>query len=159
MIEIAGDICSPKVLEFADAVCVTTNEVVKENKRAVMGAGCAKDMNEKFEDLDHDLGRAILENGHVTQIISTRIVELRRFKKSVDIISVPTKHAFLEKSDLTLIETSIKQLIELANANPQWKRVVLPRPGCHHGQLNWLTEVRPLLEECLDNRFYIISKG
>jgi len=159
MIEIAGDICSARILEFADAVCVTTNRVVKRNKRAVMGAGCAKDMNEKFVDLDYDLGKAILENRHITQIISKRLVNLKRFSKTIDIISVPTKYDYWEKSDLALIETSIKQLIELADANPQWKRIILTRPGCQHGRLNWLTEVRPLLEECLDNRFYIISRG
>ena len=159
MREIAGDICSGKILEFADAICVTTNGVVKKSKRAVMGAGCAKDMKEKFEELDYELGEAILKNGNITQIISTRVIAFKKFKKSVFIVSFPTKHVYWEKSDLVLIEASTQQLIELADNNSQWKRIILPRPGCQFGRLDWLTEVKPLLEERLDNRFYIISKG
>lgn len=159
MREIGGDICSAKILEFADAICVTTNGVVKRSKKAVMGAGCAKVMNEKFEELDYELGEAILKNGHITQIISTRKIVFKQFKKDVSIVSFPTKHVYWEKSDLTLIEASIQQLIKLVDNNPQWKRIILPRPGCQHGRLDWATEVKPMLEERLDDRFYIISKG
>ena len=159
MREIAGDICSAKILELADAICVTTNGVVKGSKRAVMGAGCAKDMNEKFEGLDYELGEAILKNGHITQIISTRVIVFKKFKKSIFIVSFPTKHVYWEKSDLVLIETSTQQLVELAGGNPQWKRIILPRPGCQHGRLDWTIDVKPLLKEHLDDKFYIISRG
>jgi len=152
MNEIYGNMFSNENLNFADAICITTNGIVKKNGRAVMGAGVAKSAAQKFNNIDYDFGQLLLHNGHYTQIIKDEYVN----NKKVSIISFPTKFHFKDKSDLELIEKSVKQLLMLAIRH-LWQKIILPRPGCLNGGLNWETEVKPLLKEYLDERFYIIS--
>lgn len=154
MKEITGNVFSSSLLTFADAICVTTNGFVKKNGKAVMGAGVAKQARDKFEGIDSDLGRLIKRNGNIVQVI--RHIQIKG--KRLSIVSFPTKYNWWEKSDLKLIENSIKQLLVEMNHN-HWGRVILPRPGCKNGKLSWLSEVKPLLEIYLDERFYIIDRG
>jgi hypothetical protein len=148
MKEISGDLFSLTILNFADAICVTTNGVVKKNGRAVMGAGCALSAKNKFKDIDLKLGNLIKENGHIVQII---IMEPK------PIISFPTKIKYWENSRLSLIEKSLEQLINLTN-QMKWNKVILPRPGCSNGGCNWISQIKPLIEKKLDDRFLVISR-
>lgn len=54
---------------------------------------------------------------------------------------------------LDIIERSCIELAEMAN-RMRWTHIVLTRPGCGAGGLNW-QEVRPILKKHLDDRFYI----
>lgn len=56
---------------------------------------------------------------------------------------------------MSLIEKSAKELLEVTNQR-DWNSVILPRPGCGAGELNW-DEVRPLLSGILDDRFHAIT--
>ncbi len=56
---------------------------------------------------------------------------------------------------LQLITTSAHELVELADKR-RWMSVIIPRPGCGAGELNW-GEVRPILSNILDDRFYAIT--
>ena len=60
------------------------------------------------------------------------------------------------KSDINLIDKSIKQLVELTN-QMGWETVVLPRIGCGNGGLNW-DDVKPVIEPYLDHRFIVCHK-
>jgi hypothetical protein len=148
MKEISGDAYSVLILNFADAICITTNGVVKKNGRSVMGAGCALSAKNKFKDIDLKLGNLIKENGHIVQVI---------IWEPKPIISFPTKVKYWENSRLSLIEESIEQLINLTN-QMKWNKVVLPRPGCSNGGFNWISQIKPLIEKKLDDRFLVISK-
>ena len=55
-----------------------------------------------------------------------------------------------------IIRCAAEELVALTNAN-HWKSVVIPRPGCGAGGLNWERDVKDLLGEMLDGRFYIIT--
>jgi hypothetical protein len=148
MKEISGDVFSVPIINFADAICITTNSVIKNNGRVVMGAGCALSAKNKFKDIDLKLGNLIKENGHIVQII---------IWEPKPIISFPTKVNYWENSRSSLIELSIEQLINLTN-QMKWEKVVLPRPGCSNGGLNWISQIKPLIEKKLDDRFFVISK-
>lgn len=56
---------------------------------------------------------------------------------------------------LDVISRSCEQLIELTN-KLGFSKVVLPRPGCGAGELNYYQDVQPILQK-LDGRFYVIT--
>ena len=58
-------------------------------------------------------------------------------------------------AQLPLIIDSAKKLVELAD-RLNYKKVVIPRPGCGAGELSWET-VQPELNKILDNRFHSIT--
>ena len=61
MKEIKGDIFD--YIGIADAICVTTNGIVKKNGELVMGAGIAKAMADKYPDLAKVLGKKVNTTG------------------------------------------------------------------------------------------------
>jgi hypothetical protein len=59
---------------------------------------------------------------------------------------------------MEIIEFSAKALLWQTRIL-NWRKVLLPRPGCSNGGLDWETQVKPVLEKILnDDRFVIISK-
>lgn len=71
------------------------------------------------------------------------------------LISFPVKHKWFEAADLSLIERSAKQLMLLISCT-EFEKVLLPRPGCGNGRLQW-ADVKKVLEPILDERVYIVS--
>ncbi len=143
MKEIQGNLFD--LLQDYDAICITTNGAVKKNGECVMGRGCALTAKTLWPPIAKRLGDLILQNGNITQ----KLGEVG----SCRIIAFPVKHHWAQKADLELIRKSAEQLVEISQ---YCERVLIPRPGCGNGQLNW-EEVKPILEEILDDRFYVIS--
>jgi len=151
-----------------DAICITTNGFIKRGNRATVGRGIAKTCNELCEGFDLKLGSYILTNGHCVDVIMKY--------KGFDIISFPTKPStftpeskddilpqyghfigrsslpgFMAKSDMKLIEKSLKELVELTNQK-EYNNVGLPIPGIGCGELN-KEDVIVLCRKYLDDRF------
>ncbi len=125
-------------------IVITTNGLVGKNGLAVFGRGCARQGRERFPDLPARLGSLINAQGnHV-------------FYLDNGIVSFPVEHTPYETPDLRLIERSAGELATLADKEG-WSLVIVPRPGCGGGGLDW-REVKPVLESCLDDRFVIISQ-
>ena len=137
----------------ADAYCITTNGIVKENGRAVMGAGVALSAVRKFRECDKFLGNMIKENGHVVCLFYTFTDQVRGI--DVDLISFPTKHHWKDPSDINLIEKSAKELVELIDKN-LYNVVILPKPGIGCGGLDW-KDVKKIIQPILDDRVVIVS--
>lgn len=131
----------------ADARCITTNGTVKANGRAVMGRGTAKQATERYPFLQLTLGRAIRGWGNVPCIL---LPDERPM-----LVSFPVKHEWHELADLDLIARSARELVRLADG-AGWRVVLLPRPGCGNGQRKW-SEVRPILQPILDDRFTAVT--
>lgn len=107
--------------------------------------GCGRQAKERFPDLPRRLGALILARGnHV-------------FDLGDGLFSFPVEHGPFEVPDLRLIERSCRELVALADEQG-WRRVVLPRPGCGGGGLEW-RQVEPLLERYLDSRFHVITQA
>jgi len=135
----------------ADAICLTTNGVVKENGRAVMGAGNALQARKIWPDIDKKLGRLLEDGGN-----NCHIIIYRRVKNPYYVVSFPVKYHWRDLADLDLIRRSAHQLMDLVEEQG-WQRVILPRPGCSCGGRDWATEVKPILVHILDKRVIIIS--
>lgn len=148
MLEASGNIFDfPHKHNHTEAICVTTNGIVKKDGRAVMGAGVAKAFRDKFKNIDLRLAEHIRKNGNVTGVIC-----------SVDgyyIISFPTKNDWVNDSDIDLIKQSAILAKSLAD-NLKLTDIWLPRPGCANGHLQW-SDVKKVIEPILDDRFTIVT--
>ena len=138
-----------------NTICITTNGTLKKNGNAVMGAGVAKQAATVFPDIRQALGEEIADKGN----------ELFFFQ-DMNIINFPVKHNWYENADIELIKKSCKQLQEIANfhADTYGRHInlvkfpiILPRPGCGNGKLDWEIEVKPVLQKMLDDKIMVIS--
>lgn len=134
----------------SDAVCITTNGIVKKDGKAVMGAGIAKEANNLYF-LDEELALHLTNTGNVPHIFT------RKGRHGCYLISFPTKHDWRNDSDLTLIARSAELLKELADRR-HISACYLTPPGCGCGKLDWETQVKPVLEPILDDRFTIVFR-
>lgn len=150
----------------ADALCITTNGYVKNNGQAVMGAGCAKEAKTFFPDLPLYLGQKIKRGGgsKVAFIAPEQLAKmitpdyLKRDELETTgfaIVFFPVKKHWRDQADIDLIEKSARELVELTDSK-EWQNVVLPRPGCGNGRLQW-NYVKQRIEPILDDRFAIIT--
>ena len=135
-----------------DARCITTNGALRSNGDAIMGKGIALQAKQRYPTIETTLGRLIQKYGnHV-------------FYLGNGLISFPTKHHWRdETSDIGLIKRSANELVSLFRGDVPIKsksnrRILLTRPGCGNGNLDW-TEVRPVLQTILNsNEFIIINQ-
>ena len=140
MHEISGDIWS--YLGHA-TICVTTNGSLTRDGRAVLGRGCARQAGEQFPDLVHRLGCLLQQYGNHVHALGNGLV------------SFPVEETAWSLPDPRIIQRSARELRELVE-DEQWSKVVVPRPGCGFGGLEW-SAVRPLLEPFFDERFTLIQ--
>ncbi len=75
------------------------------------------------------------------------------------IFSLPTKNEYWLPSPIVLIERSLKELVSLVDHTYKAQNIVLPRPGCGLGGLDWETAVKPLCEKYLDDRFTVVHNA
>lgn len=130
-----------------DAICITTNGFTKKDGRAVMGAGVAKSIRDYFKNIDMVLGETIKHKGnHVYKLIDY---------KNTDLLAFPVKHNWWENGDIELIKRSCHELMQYINDN-QLTKVLLPRPGCGNGKLDW-NEVKKEIEILLDDRVTVVN--
>lgn len=142
----------PKSFKF-DALCCTTNTMVKKDGTLVMGAGIARIFADEWDWLPKEWGQVInqRDDSRKEDIIITPL------SMSMYLVAFPTKRHWKEDSQLDLIEASLKSLVLAANFM-NWRHVLLPRPGCLNGGLSWEKQVQPLCTKYLDDRFTVISK-
>lgn len=152
----------------ADALVITTNGFVKSNGQAVMGRGIAQQVAKHLPGFPKALGNLLRFRGNSVHFVMRHsdmaLVTMPVKPASVifdgtNVVAHATHHfnigdtapGFWAKAQLDIIERSAHQLVDLANAN-HWNTVILPRPGCGAGELNW-TDVKPILDAILDDRF------
>lgn len=135
-----------------DACCVTTNGVLRNNGKAVMGAGIAKYCRDTFKGVDTVLGDKLKKYGNHAYALGWQeiIGNIGRFM----LFSFPTKEDWKADSKPELIQQSCKELMKLADQYAI-SDVYLPCPGCSNGRLNYWTDVRDILRANLDDRFVV----
>jgi hypothetical protein len=144
MIEVQADLWS---LVPADATVITTNGTIKSNGACVMGRGCAKEARDRFPGIDKILGKSIALIGNIVAPLGVWGI--------YNIVAFPVKHSWSDEADPKLINKSVLELLVYANFMAL-ESIILPRPGCGNGKLNW-GDVKPLLAP-LDDRFIVVSK-
>ena len=124
-------------------IVITTNGYVTRDGRAVLGQGVARQAGERFPGLPRELGEKIRTGGnHVHKLTG-------------GLVSFPVEDSPWALPDIRLIRRSAEELRGMADRN-NWSLIVVPRPGCGGGGLDW-NDVAPALEEFFDDRFHVIT--
>ena len=137
----------------SDAVCVTTNGMVRRDGHAVMGRGIALEANRRF-GLSLDLAGYLTRYGN--RVFHMGVRTDSRTGRRMTVLTFPTKWDWRDGSDLALIEASARQLVAVCDKFGI-RRCFLPKPGCANGGLDWETQVRPLIAHILDDRFTVVD--
>lgn len=137
-----------------EAAVVTTNGVIRKNGNGVMGAGQALEAKKLFPGVEERLGKYLQKYGNRVfnmgfQILNGRLMSL---------ITFPTKHHYKDNSDLELIRQSAIQLKQIANKFGLTK-IFLPAVGCGLGRLDYEQQVKPILQEILDDDRFVVVLG
>lgn len=128
-------------------VVITTNGDIRKDGTCVMGRGIAEQAAIRFPTLPLRLGGVIKTSGNNVHIFD-----------DLKLIAFPVKHHWREAANLELIEKSLQQLVAWANIPPRKHgKFYLIRPGCANGRRDWKTEVKPLCERYLDDRFVVVE--
>lgn len=133
-----------------EAMCVTTNGIIRKDGRAVMGRGIALTADRRF-GLAKDLAAKLKAGGNHVYDMGLRTDA--QTGRVVRVITFPTKHDWKDSSDLALIVQSARELVDLCSRE-EITACYLTRPGCANGRLDWDT-VRAAIEPLLDDRFII----
>lgn len=81
---------------------------------------------------------------------------LPRFQSQHAVSGPSVRHpGWMSQAQYPIIQRSAELLVQLAE-DFEWKSVIIPRPGCGAGGLNW-KNVKELLNPILDDRFWIIT--
>lgn len=136
-----------------------------------MGAGLAKQAKERYDNLAAYWGLEMRDKINSEESV-------RRFVKvpeSVEhlfigllldhrakLIGFPTKYHWKDKSSLVLIENHLKCLVETkkyGRAVGLDYNIVCPQLGCGLGNLDWVSQVKPLIEKYFgdDSNFVVVS--
>lgn len=160
-----------------DAVCITTNGYFTYKMEAVMGRGVALQASKKWPVIKRKLGYMLQTHGTHVFIVLKRS---RKNDRPYYVINFPVKpksgkskgrknvtrrlqSRFKEgswvpgwamKASLKVIEQSARELVSLAKARG-WHRVVLPKPGCGAGELDWV-DVRAVIKPILKGSRFVI---
>lgn len=134
-------------------IVIPTNLCTNSTGHAVMGRGLALQAKERYTLLPLLLGE------HIKQPI---VGSLPKYFPEYKVICLPTKEDFREKSKVTLIEQGLEKLHDFAFMKKKLtgedhELTYLPKLGCGEGGLDWESEVKPLMEKYLDDRFVLVD--
>jgi len=156
-------------LPTASAICIPTNcSLLKDGTNpmgALAGAAAAR-----WKELPVIYGRMLIALPNVPCIMgwaSKRDPSVFISLFDVDdcgfadpataIVAFPTMHHIGQPADLNLVVRNTKLLVELTELCG-WETVCGVRFGCGVGGLDYATQVKPALEQILDDRFVIMHK-
>lgn len=136
----------------ADVRIITTNGTIKKDGRAVMGKGCADQAKNKYPGLDELFGMMLRVYGNRALILQSPPLDA--------LWSFPVKHNWQDAADLELIARSAAKVAQYADRHEELfgiraPRILLPRPGCGNGRLDW-KDVKPVIVDLLDDRFTVV---
>lgn len=77
-------------------------------------------------------------------------------KEEPHLIALSTKYHWKDGSDINLIIKGIEGMRNLTDFTG-WAKIVMTRPGCGNGGLEW-AKVKPVLDTFLDDRFIICNR-
>ncbi len=124
---------------FESSAQVLVNAV---NTQGIMGKGIAKTFKELYPAMFLEY-RALCERKQL------KIGQLHLYKTSQKwILNLPTKQEWRKPSKIEYIEAGLKEFLG-TYTEQEITSIAFPMLGCGSGQLDWETEVKPLMEQYL----------
>ena len=166
MKEVNGNVFDLMLEPETDSICITTNGIIGADGKAIMGAGTAGEAARRWSTVRSTLGKALKTFGNLPYVIGfinlsgefqeTNATLIKEKQYKCLIWSFPTKNDFRKKSDIDLIKKSATLMAAHADSF-ELKRIILPAPGtgAATGKLSWESEVKPVIQDILDDRFII----
>lgn len=166
MKEIKKDIFELAMEPETDSICITTNGIVSSSGLAIMGAGSAGAAATKYPNIRANLGAALNKFGNLPFVIgyldsngifnnpNSKVIKNKEYKCLI--WSFPTKEHFKDPAKIDLIIKSSKIMAQHVDSM-DLKNIYIPCPGCGPttGKLSWERDVKPEIENILDDRFTI----
>lgn len=115
---------------------VPTNQTVRKDGNAVMGAGLAFQAAQKFPDIPARYGKSLQAKSYRMAFNDHRL------------LLVPTKIDWRQSSSTRLVSEGAQGIAKWAIAHPT-EKIVVPALGCGKGGLSWEV-VKPILLKLLD---------
>lgn len=150
-----------------DAICITTNGNFLKNGLACMGGGCARICADRWPETSKRLGKMLKTFGtNVPFVIGAldndgkyldptrEMIKNKNFKCLI--FSFPTMNNILNGANIQLIKQSAVILKDYVDQFGL-KNIVSARFGSGIGGLDWFKQVKPEIENILDDRFTIVS--
>lgn len=142
MRELKGNIWDYK---SPDLIVIPTNLEVNSAGNAIMGAGLAKQAVNYCAELPEIYGN-MLQDG---RFLPTYLNGLNGYNFCL----LPTKRKWRENSSVDLIEEGLNSLLIWSE---HYSQVILPKLGCGKGNLDYKSQVKPLLLKYFENNDKII---
>ncbi|MCK4666904.1 hypothetical protein KAU33_09155 [Candidatus Dependentiae bacterium] len=133
----------------ADVICILTGNKIDENGALEMRNGIALEAKQSDNNVPYYFGKHVINNGN------TPCLFMRDDKPHF--CSLPTKFTLEGKFNIELIIQSVKIMLSIVN-HYHFIEIALPRPGCENNELDWETEVKPVIEPYLDDRFTVYNQ-
>lgn len=148
-------------------ICITTNGFVRKDGCAVMGRGTALQAKQRFSKLDRKLGDMLggpttVGNPSTWLLIEEIAPRIFTFPVKRDLgvceIGNVVEHmtwkykigdvvpGWALKAEIGIIEESLR-LLSILHQNKRFGHIILPRPGCGAGELDWIRHIEPLCKE------------
>lgn len=143
MREISGDIW--RYHKIGGVVAVTTNGVVKNDGRLVMGKGIALKAANLYPELPKIFGDWVKKRDNFPMYIM-----------KYNILSFPTKYHWKDNASISLVKGSAELSMRIADEY-NLNMIFCPRFGCGLDGLKW-EDVREAVTPILDDRFIVMDK-
>lgn len=144
-----GDMWS--TLGKTDLFCITTNSMVRQDGRLVMGRGIAKQAIQRFPHLHMIAGSQITHGCGSGGRYG--LIQVPGLYNSTRIGLYQVKYHWRDRADLALILHSARRLRHLMNIHTEW-RVDLNFPGIGNGHLD-VGSIKGILDETLSDKVHI----
>ncbi|CAB4196980.1 hypothetical protein UFOVP1290_500 [uncultured Caudovirales phage] len=160
MKEIRKDLFECILDSEVDAICITTNGHYTSDGSAIMGGGCAAEAARRWIKMPETLGKLLKTSGKNIPFIIGAVdangdaIDIKSSNVKCLIFSFPTIDNLMFGSDIDLIKNSCDIMNKYAKQY-NLKKIASVRFGSGIGGLDWYTEVKPVVENILDDRFII----
>ena len=149
------------------AICITTNGMYLENGTACMGGGCARVCADRWPQTSVRLATCLKNFGTNVPFIlgmldsnlaymepNLKLIKADKYKCLI--FSFPTIDDLMDGAKIELIKRSAEAMRVFADRF-QLMHAALGRPGSGIGGLDYHKEVKPVIQNILDDRFTIVS--